>query len=85
VSRNRARCLPSKAGIQLVRETCKRAVERSGRKELKPYRPAVPATMELEFQRNDYADAMGNNPAFTRTGPRSVRWTARTLKELRIA
>jgi D-amino peptidase len=84
ISRNRARCLPGKAGCKLVRETCQRAVERAGRGEFKPYRPTMPATMEIEFQRNDYADAAVANAAYERTGPRSIRWIAHNLKEVRI-
>jgi D-amino peptidase len=85
VSRNRARCLSTQSATQLVRDTCKKAVQRAAQKQLKPYRPPLPATMELEFQRNDYADSMLTNPAFTRTGPRSIQWTAQTLTQLRIA
>ncbi|MEX0777537.1 MAG: M55 family metallopeptidase [Phycisphaeraceae bacterium] len=85
ISRHRARCLAAKAGCKLVRQACRRAVERAGQGAFAPYRPATPLTMEIEFQRNDYADATANNPAFERTGGRTIRWTAHDLRQMRIA
>ena len=77
--------LPSaEAGQKLIRETCQRAVQRAAQKQFQPYRPATPLTMEIEFQRNDYADAAATNPIYERTGPRSIRWTAHDLKQMRI-
>jgi D-amino peptidase len=59
-----------------IRSAAERAVRSflSGSCAVKPYKPALPIEMLLTYMRSDYADqAVTNNPALERLGPRTVR------------
>lgn len=71
LGRNRARCLSVEDGLELVRTTAAQAVRSA--KSRKPFRPALPGTIQLTFYRSDMADDLA-----AKIGTR--RLDARTLQ-----
>jgi D-amino peptidase len=70
--RNRAVCLPADKAEDRIYEAALRAVKRIS--EFKPFRVLLPAVIEVEYNRTDYADAVTERrPDVERTGPRTVR------------
>ena len=76
--RNRAVCLPEKEAEAAIYEAARRAVGRIG--EIKPFRILLPAVIEVEYNRTDYADAvMEYRTDAERTAPRTVRRIVREI------
>ena len=79
IGRNRAECLPVEEAERRICEAARRAVLRIGT--FRPFRVTLPAVIEVDFNRCDYADdAMQYNPSLERTAPRTVR---KVLGEIR--
>jgi len=71
LGRNRARCLPPARGQELIRTRAAEAVGKA--KDLKPWKPDLPITLELTFTRADYADEAAANPDVERIDARTCR------------
>ena len=70
--RNRAVCLPEEEAENRIYEAAFRAVKRLN--DFRPFRVLLPAVVEVEYNRTDYADAvMEQRTDAERTGPRTVR------------
>ena len=70
--RNRAACLPPDEAESRIYDAALRAVKRIS--EFRPFRVLLPAVIEVEYNRTDYADAVAERRAdVERTGPRTVR------------
>jgi D-amino peptidase len=80
LGRNRARCLPPGRGQELIH---KRAAEAVGKaKELQPWKPGLPITLELTYTRADYADDAAANPAIERIDARTCRKVVPTADQV---
>ena len=78
--RNRAVCMPDEEAETLIRGAACRAVRRAG--EFRPLAVTVPAVVEVEFNRCDYADdAVGRNPALERIDGFTVRKLIGEIRE----
>ena len=77
--RNKARCLPLPKAHDVIREAAKRAVERA--KSFKPFKPTLPATLQLTLYRSDMADGFVGKPGVERVDARTVRKTIKTLRD----
>lgn len=71
IGRNRARCLALPAAHELVRDAIGRAL--SDPKRFKPWKPELPATIQLTFYRSDMADDLGARPGVERVDARTLR------------
>ena len=80
VGRNRARCLALPAAYQVIRDAVRRGMEAVP--ELAPFRPELPAVVELTLYRSDFADAYAARPGVERVGARTVRKTVDSLLEI---
>ena len=78
--RNRAICIPEEAAEELIYGAAFRAVGRVD--EFRPLRVSVPAVVEVEFNRCDYADdAMGRNASAERVDGFTVRRLVTEIRE----
>jgi len=69
--RNKAECIPSDKARELIFNAAKEALTRIG--EIKPYKIALPLSVEVTYTRNDYCDsAVERDPTLKRCG-RTVR------------
>lgn len=80
ISRHSAKLLHPRKCQELIREAASRAVERARRGEFKPFLVEGPVTIEIEFQRTDYADGI-KPPTKERIGPRTVVYKGRDIVE----
>jgi D-amino peptidase len=80
LGRNRAFCLHPERAHELIRTGAAEAVRSAG--SMQPFRPALPATLELTFYRTDMADAAAARPGNERSGPRTVRRRIQTATEV---
>lgn len=80
VGRNKAKCLPLPRAHALIRETAKRAVSRDG--SFRPFRPRLPARVQLTFYRTDMAEELAFRPGIERVDARTVRRTVRSLRDI---
>jgi D-aminopeptidase len=71
LGRNRARCLPPARGQELIRTRAAEAVGQA--KDLTPWKPDLPITLELTFPRPDSADEAATNPDIERLDARTCR------------
>jgi D-amino peptidase len=78
--RNRARCVSIPEAHKRIREAITRAVGQAGQCE--PFTPDLPATAELTFYRTDMADDYARRRDVQRIGPRTLRATLASLREL---
>ncbi len=72
LGRNRAELVPLKEARDRIREAARRAVGlvRKGR----PFTPAKPMEIVLEFNRSDYCDSVAEKPGIERLDARTIRW-----------
>ena len=70
IGRNRAKCLPPPQAHELIRGAVSRALHSVDR--FKPYKPSLPATIQLTFYRSDMADALASKPGVHRVDARTV-------------
>lgn len=82
LGRNKAHCLPLGQARKLIRDTACRAVQRAGAREFKPFKPALPATIELTLYRSDYADDLAAKPGAERVDARTVRRRVASLLDI---
>jgi D-amino peptidase len=76
VGRNQCIMYDERGTRERIRSAAERSVKSflSGTCAVKPYKPVLPIEMLLTYMRCDYADqAVINNPALERIGPRTVR------------
>ena len=71
LGRSRAHCLPPERGRALIRERAAKAVGMA--KELPPWKPDTPITLELTLTRSDYADQAAAADGVERVDARTVR------------
>ncbi len=79
IGRNRARCLPVPEAHEAIRRAIGRALADTSR--FSPFKPELPATMELTLYRSDMADDLERRTDVERVGPRTVRRIARTFEK----
>jgi D-amino peptidase len=80
IGRNRARCLSMSKSHDLIYQTVKKAVRSVER--FVPYRPKLPATLQLTFYRTDMADLPAVRPGMERVDARTLRTSVSTLKNV---
>ena len=73
IGRNRAKCLSLPQAHEIVRKTCAQAVRRAASKAFKPFKPALPGTIQLTLYRSDYADEYASKLGVTRVDARTIR------------
>jgi D-amino peptidase len=76
VGRHAADSLHPTKACELVRDAARRAVERAGKRELKPLRLAAPIRVGVEFAHAAQADYAAIIPGFERVDDRGVRYEA---------
>ncbi len=79
IGRNWANCLPVQQAREIVYEALKEALQKIGR--IKPYRPTLPATLELTFYRSDFADRYNGRKEWERLDARTVRKVVHSFAE----
>lgn len=79
IGRNWASCLPIPAARRAIREAMEEALRKIGT--VKPYKPKLPATLELTFYRSDFADRYNGSAEWERTDARTVRKVIRSFAE----
>lgn len=82
IGRNRANCVALPEAHARIRAAVANAVRNV--KRFKPFKPALPATLELTFYRSDMADAYMGRAGIERVGPRTLRARIATFKDIRI-
>ena len=70
IGRNWAKCLPISKARQAIYEALEEAVQRIGK--VKPYKPQLPAILELTFYRSDFADRYNGRLEWERKDARTV-------------
>ena len=82
LGRNKASCL----SIENAHAEIRRAVEQGVRNaaKAKPFKPSIPATIELTFCRSDMADAVMHIRGLERVDARTVRRRSDSLLDLRL-
>ncbi|MFW5870066.1 MAG: M55 family metallopeptidase [Candidatus Sumerlaeota bacterium] len=81
VCRNRANCFSIEEAHKRIRDAVGTAVMNIDR--YKPYKPELPATLDLTLYRTDMADKWEGRRDLERTGPRSVRAVIDSLEHMR--
>ena len=82
IGRNRAHCLSTVEAHKRIRQAIVDAL-RKGRR-FAPWKPSLPATLELTVYRSDMADAYAGRPEIERVGPRTLRARITALKDIRV-
>jgi D-amino peptidase len=80
IGRNKAKCLPLPRAHEVVRETARRAVARA--RSFRPFRPRLPATIQITFYRTDWAEELAFRPGVERVDARTVRQKIRSLRDI---
>ena len=80
VGRNRAHCLPLPEAHRIIRETAADAVKRAA--SFEPFKPALPATVELTYYRTDMAERNAFRWGVERADARTIRWQADALNKV---
>ena len=81
-SRNRAKCLPISKAHAVIRNSIKKSIKNIS--SYKPYKPLLPATLELTFYRTDMAEEFSNKPGIERKDARTISRTVNSLLDIRI-
>lgn len=86
VGRNRAACVSIQEAHRRIREAVSRGV--GAAKQVKPWKPELPATLELTVYRSDMADVYTSTQAVLagveRIGPRTLRARIERFSDIRI-
>jgi D-amino peptidase len=82
IGRNIAHCWSIAEAHQRIREAVANAMRKMDR--FSPWKPALPATLELTLYRSDMADAYAGRPGIERVGARTLRARITALKDVRI-
>lgn len=77
VGRNRARCVALPEAHRRIRTAVDAAVRRAA--DFRPWKPELPATIELTLYRSDMADDLAARPGVQRVDARTVRRTVESL------
>lgn len=80
IGRNRARCLSLPRAHQVIRDAVARAL--ASVEHMRPFRPELPATVELTLYRSDMADAFAARAGVERVDARTVRRTVDSLLDI---
>jgi len=80
IGRNRARCLPIPKAHNEIRKAIARAIESIDR--FKPFKPSLPATIQLTLYRSDMADQRATRTDTERVDARTVRRKAERLLDI---
>jgi D-amino peptidase len=80
-TRNRAQCLALPDAHARVREAIASGIRAAGT--LHPFRPDLPATVQLTLYRTDMAEDLLGTPGTERVDARTLRKTVATLQEIR--
>ncbi len=79
IGRNWADCLSIAEAYEAINRALENAVQKIGK--VKPYRPKLPATVELTFYRSDFADRYNGRPEWERVDARTIRKTIDSFAE----
>lgn len=82
IGRNRANCLSIAEAHARIRDAVSHAVIDANR--FRPWKPELPATIELTVYRSDMADAYAGRPGIERVGPRTLRARISSFKDIRM-
>jgi D-amino peptidase len=80
IGRNRARCLSLSEAHACIKQTIEKAVRSVG--QFLPWRPKLPATLQLTFYRSDMADMPDVRPGIERVDARTLRTSVLALKNV---
>jgi len=80
IGRNKAKCLSLDKAHAIVRECSQRAV--AGAKSFRPFRPKLPATVQVTFYRSDMADVFAHRLDIERVGARTIRRRINSLRDV---
>jgi D-amino peptidase len=80
LGRNRATCLSLEAAYACISEALTKAVGNIG--QLQPYRPDLPATLELTFFRPDFADSYFKRTDIERVDGRTIRKVVSSMDQI---
>jgi len=81
IGRNRAKCLSLPEAHTRIREAVRTAV--SSPRRFKPWKPSLPATVQLTLYRSDMADGLAAQPDVERVDARTVRKSVSSLKHIK--
>lgn len=81
LERNKARCLPIPKAEEAIRKTAALAVRRAAGGEFSPFRPDLPATIEMTLYRSDYCERYVR-PGVERVGARTVQRRINSLADV---
>ncbi|MCC7204385.1 MAG: M55 family metallopeptidase [Phycisphaeraceae bacterium] len=82
IGRQTAKCLSLPRAHEVIAGAVRRAVERAGRKEFRPYKPKLPAEARLTLYRSDMADGMTSR-GWERVDARTVKKVVQSMPEMR--
>jgi len=82
IGRQAVRCLSLPKAHSVIAETTKRAVKRAAKQQFQPFKPKLPATVQLTLYRSDMADDMAVH-GWDRVDARTVRKTVGSMLEMR--
>lgn len=80
IGRNRARCLSLPTAHQVIRDAVARALGSVGH--MRPFRPELPAIVDLTLYRSDMADVYAAKPGVERLSARTVRRRVDSLADI---
>ncbi|MFA5864762.1 MAG: M55 family metallopeptidase [Phycisphaerae bacterium] len=80
IGRNRARCLSMSESHGRIQQTVEKAVRSVGR--FVPWRPKLPATLQLTFYRSDMTEMPAIRPGVERVDARTLRTSVSALKNV---
>lgn len=82
IGRNRATCVSISEAHRRIRDSVMAAVRNAAH--YKPWKPALPATIELTVYRSDMADSYAGRFGIERIGARTVRASIEDLRDVRL-
>ena len=80
IRRNKARCLALPKAHEVIRQSAMAAVQRIG--EFKPFKPSLPATLQLTVYRSDMAESYARRGGAQRVDARTVRKEIHSLLDV---
>lgn len=80
IGRNRAKCLSLPKAYEVIRNAVKNALSSVSR--FKPYKPSLPATLQLTLYRSDMADEFASRAGVERIDARTVQRKIRSFLDI---
>ena len=80
IGRNRAKCLPLTKAHEAIRVAIEKALKAVDT--FKPYKPSIPAVIQLTLYRSDMADNYASHPGVDRVDARTVRKTVTSFIDI---